>query len=680
MGFSSTELNSKLFEYTEKFMQALRAEREAEMLSTLNEIKRLTGPEREARGRAILNLKGTFVGREVGGFYLVKFGRKKEIDTEISIGDEVLISKGNPLKSSLTATVTELTSRSITVAFSEIPPNWIFDKNIRVDLYVNDITFKRMEKTLDYLFHIKDLKTFKLIRIILGIERSSKAGKAHIDEFFDKELNDFQKDAVKLAVGAEDIFLIHGPPGTGKTRTITEVILQEVKKGNKVIATAESNTAADNILENLIKSGVDINFVRLGHPARVSREFIESTLAYKMEQDNFYKKAQELRTYAMKLIEKRDKFRKPTPQWRRGLDDKTILKLAKKGRGTRGVSPRNILSMANWIKINRKIQDLFEDIDYMEKMALKNTITKSDVVVSTNSSAGIDYMDGFTFDVAVIDEASQATEPSCLIPIVKSKKLIMSGDHKQLPPTIMSEEAKDVLSKTLFEKLVNPEISSLLRIQYRMNEMIMEFPNKMFYNGQLIAHESVKNITLRDIGFEYIKGSENEFFDPILDPENVLVFIDTSNCSNNLEAQRLDSTSRFNLLEATIVSSVVKKFVESGAKECDVGVITPYNDQVDLIRNLLQLENVQVSSVDGFQGREKELIILSLVRSNEVGELGFLEDLRRLNVSITRAKRKLVIVANSNTIADNEVYLRLVEHFKKNGFYMDIFKVGGPTL
>jgi len=359
----------------------------------------------------------------------------------------VLISKGNPLKSSLTATVTELTAHSITVAFSDIPPNWIFDKNIRIDLYVNDITFKRMEKTLDYLFHTKDQKTLRLIKIILKLEKPNKPEKAFIKEFFDEKLNDFQKDAVRFAIGSEDIFLIHGPPGTGKTRTLTEIILQEVKRGNKVIATAESNTATDNILENIIKSGVNVEFVRLGHPARVSKELIESTLAYKMEQDNFYKKAQELREHVMKLIEKRDKFRKPTPQWRRGLDDKAILKLAKKGRGIRGVSPRNILSMANWIKVNREIQDLFENIDYMEEMALKNVITKSDIVISTNSSAGIDYMDGFTFDVAVIDEGSQATEPSSLIPIVKSRKLIMSGDHKQLPPTIMSENAKPVFLK-----------------------------------------------------------------------------------------------------------------------------------------------------------------------------------------------------------------------------------------
>lgn len=667
---SNNNLYSRLLEYTEKFKKALDIERKAEILKTMDEIKKLTGLEREKRGRAILNLRGSFAGREIGGFYLVKFGRRKEIDTEISTGDEVLLSKGNPLKSSLTATVVELTSRSITLAFSDIPPNWVFDSNIRIDLYVNDITFKRIEKTLDHLFHIKDQRTLHLISIILGSTVPKKTTKAKIEDFYDKQLNEFQKDAVRLAVGAEDVFLIHGPPGTGKTRTITEIILQEVMRGNKVIATAESNTAVDNILENLMKSNTNVELVRLGHPARVSKELIESTLAYKLEQDNFYKKAQELREQAMKLIEKRDSFRKPTPQWRRGLDDKMILKLAKKGRGIRGLSPRNISSMANWIKTNRKIQELFDEIDYMEEIALKSVLDKSMVVVSTNSSVGIDYMDDLKFDVAVIDEGSQATEPSCLIPLVKSRKLIMSGDHKQLPPTIISEEAKPILSKTLFERLMDLKNSTLLRVQYRMNERIMEFPNKIFYNGMLIAHESVKNITLKDLDFDSL-GVKNKILEDILKPENVLVFIDTSKCLNNLEEHRLDSTSKFNRLEASIVSLIVEKFIDKGMKKVDMGIITPYNDQVDLIKRMLQSENLQVSSVDGFQGKEKELIIVSLVRSNKEFELGFLEDIRRLNVSITRAKRKLVVIANSITISDNEFYLKLVQHFKEKGLYVD---------
>lgn len=670
MNMNNNNLYSRLLEYTEKFKKALDIERKAEILKTMDEIKKLTGLEREKRGRAILNLKGSFAGREIGGFYLVKFGRRKEIDTEISTGDEVLLSKGNPLKSSLTATVAELTSRSITLAFSDIPPNWVFDSNIRIDLYVNDITFKRIEKTLDHLFHIKDQRTLHLISIILGSTVPKKTTKAKIEDFYDKQLNEFQKDAVRLAVGAEDVFLIHGPPGTGKTRTITEIILQEVMRGNKVIATAESNTAVDNILENLMKSNTNVELVRLGHPARVSKELIESTLAYKLEQDNFYKKAQELREQAMKLIEKRDSFRKPTPQWRRGLDDKMILKLAKKGRGIRGLSPRNISSMANWIKTNRKIQELFDEIDYMEEIALKSVLDKSMVVVSTNSSVGIDYMDDLKFDVAVIDEGSQATEPSCLIPLVKSRKLIMSGDHKQLPPTIISEEAKPILSKTLFERLMDLKNSTLLRVQYRMNERIMEFPNKTFYNGMLIAHESVKNITLKDLDFDSL-GVKNKILEDILKPENVLVFIDTSKCLNNLEEHRLDSTSKFNRLEASIVSLIVEKFIDKGMKKVDMGIITPYNDQVDLIKRMLQSENLQVSSVDGFQGKEKELIIVSLVRSNKEFELGFLEDIRRLNVSITRAKRKLVVIANSITISDNEFYLKLVQHFKEKGLYVD---------
>lgn len=212
----------------------------------------------------------------------------------------------------------------------------------------------------------------------------------------------------------------------------------------------------------------------------------------------------------------------------------------------------------------------------------------------------------------------------------------------------------------------------MLTIQYRMNERIMEFPSKEFYDGRIVADERVKNITLGDLG---IKVNATGIWRDILDPSNVLVFIDTCMLDNRFERQRRGSESRENPLEAKIVSKIVEKLLESGVKAEMIGVITPYDDQRDLI-SLNVPEEVEVKTVDGYQGREKEVIILSFVRSNKVGEIGFLKDLRRLNVSLTRAKRKLIMIGDSSTLSSHETYKRLIEHVREKGLYVVLTKDG----
>jgi len=298
-----------------------------------------------------------------------------------------------------------------------------------------------------------------------------------------------------------------------------------------------------------------------------------------------------------------------------------------------------------------------------EERIVKEIIEESDVVISTNSSA---FLLEESFDTAVIDEASQATIPSVLIPINRAKKFILAGDHRQLPPTVIKAEK---LSETLFEKLIElyPEKSQLLNVQYRMDEKLMEFPSREFYGGKIKAHKSCKAITLSQIA-----KRKAEKLREILGDEP-LVFIDTSKCKSKWEEKLVDSTSKYNRLEAEIVTEIVNELLKMGLKKEQIGVITPYDDQVDLLREKVEVE---VSSVDGFQGREKEVIIISFVRSNGKGEIGFLDDLRRLNVSLTRARRKLIMVVDSETLSVNGIYARLIDHVKRKGVYVELDKSG----
>ena len=477
------------------------------------------------------------------------------------------------------------------------------------------------------------------------------------------KLNEYQEKAIRKALNSEKVFLIHGPPGTGKTTTLVELIKRLVDRGEKVIATADSNTAVDNLVERLIEKGVKV--IRLGNPVRVLRSIRMHTLDYLITLEPEFQKAKEYYTEIERLKKEQEKFLKPVPRYRRGLTDEEILKRASTGTPVRGLTPKILRSMARWIKIQGKIKDLYEKAQREEKKAVEKILKRAEVVCATNSTAGSEILRDYLFDTVVIDEATQSVEPSCLIPLVKGKKLIMAGDHKQLPPTVLSTEVYEELSYTLFERLIDlygEEIYETLRIQYRMNKKIMEFSNKVFYEGKLIAHESVANHTIADLinreKYEKLKGIDRE----VVNPENVVVFLDVE----GKESQNRGSTSYFNEEEAKVVKRVVKLLLSVGIKPQDLGVISPYEEQVNLLSDELPLE-VEVKTIDGFQGREKEVIIISFVRSNEKGEIGFLKDYRRLNVAITRARRKLICIGNSKTLSRDNLYKEFLKYIEQNG-------------
>lgn len=646
--------------YIKQLIKLINYERDAEIELMTNEIKNLSPKKRESLGRAINKVKGKYLGKQLGS-QIVQFGRSEKIETEISVGDMVLISTGYPLRSDLTGTVVEKGARFIKVAFEKSIPKWALKKKVRIDLYANDVTFRRME---DNLLHL-NTKGKNALEYSLKKRDPKENKKEKYIDFIDKSLNESQKNAVRNAVNTENFFLIHGPFGTGKTRTLVELIQQEVRQNNKVLVTAESNSAVDNILDRLSQNK-KLKITRLGHPQRVSKENIAYSLAYKSENHQLTCKINKNYKRIEQISETRDRFTKPTPQYRRGFSDSDILYNASKGKGGRGISSSKMESMANWLLENEKISEIHYKIKKLENKIVKDIINSSDIILSTNSTAAIEEIVRTKFNVVIVDEASQATIPSILIPLSKARRFILAGDYKQLPSTIISKKAH-FLEKTLFEELIKkyPNKSSLLNVQYRMNSFLMKFPNLEFYNGNLKSDSSVDNINLDEIIDleELSRLKESDVEKQLHNNLKPLLFIDTSNLKNNEEKHLKDSKSIINQSEADIATSIAKFYLGTGINPKDIGIISPYADQVNLIQDKIPIE---VKSVDGFQGREKEIIIISTVRSNKNKDIGFLKDLRRLNVAITRAKRKLIVIGNKNTLKGNSTYSKLIKFCAKN--------------
>jgi predicted DNA helicase len=662
--------------YADRLADLVELEREEEMRRHEREIENLSGREREDRGRALLHMRGRDDGEGLGGHH-VKFMRENKgqplPDHEIRVGDLVMISKKDPLRDdNPTGTVTQVTNYSITASFDPKPDGWVFGKGLRVELYVNDITYQRMQDALAQL-PTADGPLKRLRDVSTGAASPTETAPAEIDAWHNSVLNDSQRQAVREALSAEEVHLIHGPPGTGKTTTAIEVLQQCVDRGESVLATAASNTAVDNVVELLVDQGADV--VRLGHPARVTPALHAHTLDARIEDHETYRRSQTKREEAFAVLDRQDDLTHPSGRWRRGMSDHKIKELAEQGRGSRGVPPERIEEMAGWLELQEHADRLFAEAERLEQDAIDEVLDDADVVCSTNSTAGSDLLDGHTFDTLVIDEATQATAPSCWIPMTHARRAILVGDHKQLPPTILNREAaQSGLQHTLFERLAHrhetdPDapnsIRSLLRTQYRMHETIMGFSSRTFYDGRLQADETVRRHTLADLGVTNEALPTNKRRE-ILDPGAPLVFVDTS-ALDAPEQQRAGSHSRENPREAELVTRLATDLLEAGVDPEQIAVISPYDDQVDRLDDQFDSEDLEVGTVDGFQGREKELVLVSLVRSNDRGEIGFLDEPRRFNVAVTRARRKAVVVGDADTVAVGDMFDAFVRYAETEG-------------
>ena len=441
---------------------------------------------------------------------------------------------------------------------------------------------------------------------------------------FDVSLNRAQRGAVNLAIGAYPIALVHGPPGTGKTRTLVEVITQAVARGEKVLACAMSNTAVDHLAMGLVRAGLKI--VRLGHPSRVATGVADYSLDALIAANKANQRAQSWQKEARRL---RDKIRS----------------------GQRRLSGSEKHGM--YIEARRLEQDARDHLARTQHMLLES----ASVICATAAGADARILGQRRFDLVVLDEATQCPDPLALAAFARAPKVVLAGDPEQLPPTVLDRDAaRDGLSSTFFERVAvdHPTACRMLTVQYRMHASLMQFPSRTRYDGRLTAAPSVAGHTLADLGV---------LDDPVRCAP--LVFIDTA--GKGWEEAVDEGGSTFNAEQAERTAAEVRRLLSRNLEPTEVAVITPYSAQSRRLRTLLmdlRDTGLEVGTVDGFQGREKEVIVVDLVRSNPDGIVGFVSDRRRLNVAFTRARRCMIVIADSATLgrhADFAAFLSVVE-------------------
>ena len=443
-----------------------------------------------------------------------------------------------------------------------------------------------------------------------------------------------QREAIRFALSAEDIAIIHGPPGTGKTTSVVEFIRQAVARGEKVLACAPSNTAVDNLLERLAASGQRV--VRVGHPARVKEELRIHTLDAIVAEHENMRLVRELLQDAEALYQKADRYTR-----------------AKPARGAKQ-------------DMRREAKDLKAESRQLERQAINHVLDIAEVICATTAIDDAVLGDR-KFDWVVVDEACQTTEPACWIPLMRGERILLAGDHCQLPPTVVSKDAgQEGLARSMMERLVETygaAITRQLDVQYRMHEAIMRFSSAQFYADTLIADELVCGHLL-----SHLSGVKSS---PLTDEP--MTFIDTAGADCDEEAE-LDGSSRCNPAEGRLVISKVQQLQEAGVAAGDIAVISPYAAQVRWLRERAPDPAIEIDTVDGFQGREKEAIVISLVRSNRECEIGFLTDTRRMNVALTRARRKLIVIGDSATLGGHLFYAALLDYFQKIDGYHTIWE------
>lgn len=617
-------------------------EKEAEITESLNSSSSRSLDAAQKRGSTILNLKCTDVQTGLMGKVLLEFeSTKGDVLPSHKFGPhDTVVLKPNradlgsaPLGQGV---VYRLKDNSITVAFEDIPEDGL-NSPLRLEKVANEVTYRRMKDALIQLSKgVQRGPAADLIPVLFGEKSPSLFNKATSFTPFNLNLDHSQKAAISKALLSRNIFLLHGPPGTGKTTTVVEIILQEVKRGSKILACAASNIAVDNIVERLLPYRVKL--VRLGHPARLLPQVLESALdAQVLRGDNSALAndiRKEMKALNSKLLRAKDKNTKRD--------------------------------------IRKELRTLAKEERKRQQLAVTDVIKNADVVLATLTGASSHKLDTTTFDMVIIDEAAQALEVACWIPLLKGSRCILAGDHLQLPPTIQSVEAeRKGLGKTLFERLATlygDEVMVMLSVQYRMNELIMGWSSKELYDSKIQAHPSVAGHMLYDL--EGVKKSSST--------EPTLLLVDTAGC--DMEEKKDEEDSTMNEGEAAVAIAHSKRLIECGVRPSDVGIIAPYAAQVILLKMLrnkdAKLKEVEISTVDGFQGREKEAIIISMVRSNSNKEVGFLSDHRRMNVAVTRARRQCCLVCDTETVSHDSFLKRLVEYFEEHGEYLSASEYG----
>lgn len=625
-------------DHFDRLLQLLDLESEAEKERVLRDLARLSPTEAEGSGNSLIHLRIRDAFAALGDRTIVVLGKRDPREllpwTRLGVGSPVVLSpQQNDDDESWRGIVSARNRDSISVALSDWPE---IDASADVRLDASfDETSRQRQRTALLTAKSAPLNRLGQLREILLGNRPPKFDPAADEPPLNSQLNGPQREAVAFALATQDVAIIHGPPGTGKTTTVVELIRRAAARGQKLLACAPSNLAVDNLLERLVRQGEDA--VRLGHPARVLPELREHTLDLMVDAHPDMKVARRLVKEAHQLRNKADRFTRAKP-----------LPGAKR-------------------EMRQEARELIADARRLEEQVATSILDHATVVCATLTGIDPKILGEREFDLAVIDEAGQATEPICWIPLLRSNKLVLAGDPFQLPPTILSPEAlKGGFAVSLLERLMAADgarLSRRLTIQYRMHEQIGSFSSAEFYDGSLAPDATVQSHLLADLPGVEISNLTS----------TPLEFVDTAGAGYDEEVEP-DGESRLNPQEAELARRRVEQLLAAGMAARDVAVIAPYAAQVRHLRERITVDELEIDTVDGFQGREKEAVIITLVRSNSRGEIGFLSDIRRMNVALTRARRKLIVIGDSATVGGHPFYGRLLQYMERCGAYRTVWE------
>ncbi|OYP55802.1 AAA domain-containing protein [Segatella bryantii] len=496
---------------------------------------------------------------------------------------------------------------------------------IGIQLFFDETSYKLMFEAIDRVINAKNNRLAYLRDLFYSHQKAERFTFAPTRFPW---LNPSQEKAVNEVLWAKDVEVVHGPPGTGKTTTLVEAINETLMRENQVLVCAQSNMAVDWICEKLVDRG--INVLRIGNPTKVNEQMLSFTYERRFEAHPDYPQLWAIR--------------------------KTIrqLRSQKKGRDDR---------------YHQKLEHLKARATELEIRINTQLFGEARVIASTLVGSANRILEGQKFGTLFIDEAAQALEAACWIPMRRATRVILAGDHCQLPPTIKSLAAlKAGLGKTLMERIVEnkPEVVTLLKVQYRMNEQIMQFSSNYFYHGKVETAPQIK-------------------YRGILDYEDPMMWIDTSEIEVGPDEPSFkeqfigENFGRVNKGEAELTLRTLEEYFQKIGKtrildeNIDVGIISPYRAQVQYLKKLIRKREffkpyrkfISVNTVDGFQGQERDIILISMVRANDDGQIGFLNDLRRMNVAITRARMKLIILGNAQTMSKHPFYHQLWNYIQE---------------
>ncbi|MCW3804892.1 AAA domain-containing protein [Plebeiibacterium marinum] len=519
-------------------------------------------------------------------------------------------------------------------------PKWLRNGNIGVQLLFDENSYIEMERALKIVMQPQDERLEYLRGILLGEEEGLILVR---EKIVVSGLNISQNEALNSIVNARDVAVVHGPPGTGKTTTLVEGVCHTVREEGQVLVCAPSNAAVDLLSEKLGERG--LNVVRIGHPARVTEENLLKTLDAKIAHHNNFKDLKAVKKQAEECYQLAIKYKRNF-----GYEERNQRRL--------------LLQESGKLK---------KEAEHLEFYIINDILSNAQVIASTMVGASNYQIRDRKFKTVFIDEAAQGLEPATWIPITKAQRVVFAGDHFQLPPTIKSyEAAQSGLAETLFEKVIKRNnVGVMLREQYRMNEDIMMFSSRYFYDDKLIASDCVGDWKL-------------------FEEDLAMEFIDTAGCGY-FEEMDSETKSSFNQEECEVLMKHFRIYFNSlehmgVSKGISVGVISPYKAQVVLMQDCFKdIEgefeyldlNLSVNTIDSFQGQERDVVYISLVRCNEKGDIGFLSDIRRMNVAITRAKKKLVVIGDSATIGQHPFYSSFLDYVNEKNAYRSAFEFMG---